>query len=162
MNAARPHRSCCILCSLYFLSSFGENTNMSVPSAPSLSTHGWITDTAPLFTYVLTQFYNCQKSQTSTYVDTITSLPEMVARLQADPVSLSDEIGRRLTRMMERYFTDVQIDCTYEKENPDTSETKVKYTLKINFTHNGKRHDAAKLLLQDGTVFSEFIDINNG
>lgn len=135
---------------------------MPVSAAPSLSTHGWIHDTAPMFDYLYSQFLLAQRSQSSTFVGQVSSLSWLIGKNQNDPISGAGQIELALSNYLSAYYENVVVTCTSELLDPANSETKVKFTLRINFTHKGVRHDASKLLEQDGGSFKEIAELNNG
>lgn len=135
---------------------------MPVSAAPSLSTHGWISDTAPMFDYLYSQFLLAQRSQSSTFTDRVASLSWLIGKNQNDPINGAGQIEMALSTYLSAYYDDVIVTCSSELLDPANSETKVKFTLRINFTHKGIRHDASKLLEQDGGKFKAIAEFNNG
>lgn len=135
---------------------------MVTVSAPSLSTHGWIKDTAPLFTYLFSQFVLAQNSQTSTYIGQIASLSGVIQANQDDMSGCATSIEQILTRYLSRYFSEVIVAVTYNLVDPTTSSVKTNFTVQLNFTHNYVRHDASKILQRDGNIFTDISEVNNG
>lgn len=115
-----------------------------------------------MFNYLYSQFLLAQNSQTNTFIGRVASLSWIIGVNQNDPVSGAGAIERALTTYLSDYYEDVLITCSSELLDPANSETKIKFTLRINFTHKGVRHDASKLLEQDGGSFKEIADFNNG
>ena len=128
---------------------------------PSISPDGWVEAPLPKLDSLITDFGYSEFSQSTLYLGAVTSLPHIIKTNQGDPAATSQEIVRKLTAYLLRYYENARIDSQVV---PDpTSSSKVGVTLNVTvIDKTGLEISMARLLEYDGSKLKNYIALNNG
>lgn len=128
---------------------------------PSLSRDGWVTDTTKMADKVLSCFFTSEFSQSYTYNGNITSFPYILATTGDDPPRMARVVEEQLTRLLSRYFNNVQVDSeeVTNQEDPNKGAISIAATFD---DENGVKTELVKILELQNTDIRRIINVNNG
>lgn len=128
---------------------------------PTLSPEGWVQSTAEQADYLISHFFESEKSQTHLYNSNVSSFQWIIQNAQGDMNKTVSDLKTTLSIYYGRYFDSVIVEASYEQLPVDSS--KINITLYISFTDKvGKEFILGKTLELINSKISKIISINNG
>lgn len=132
-----------------------------VTPVPSLSTQGWVTELSSKIDFLLAHYISTDQDQSNIYKDSMSSLQYIVEKHSGDPLATSTAIGESVKFYLARYYPNVIAEARFSLENEAESQTTVKITLSLNFTEDGIKYTANRLLTYFNGKFKEITEVNN-
>lgn len=133
---------------------------MGIRVLPSLSSSGFIAQTAEKADRLLSYFFLTEGSQSELYRDKITSLPTLIQLYNDQTTVLAEETQQLLTQYFNRYFSDVTVNAT--AAIPQTGEDhRTVLTIQVTFTDNGQVFDLAKAISIVDSKIEKITHLNN-
>ncbi len=142
---------------LYFLKLIKMPDNVK----PSLSTDGWIANSALKLDDLLADFYYSEFSQSTIYYGNVASLPYIIQNNRNDPVGTANSIKTTLQLYLNRYFNSVTVDCSASYDTDDQGKASVKLYVETTDAA-GKTQTMSKLLFFLNSKFIKAMDIRIG
>ena len=134
---------------------------MSLPTYPSLTEDGWITNPISISNYILSDFFLSDNSQDYVFNGNIASMAWCIHEGQGDVQDTAELIKIQLRNCFSRYFQSVEVSASDSTDEADPSVGKI--NLVILFTdHSGKAYNLAKLLEISDMKVRKIINILNG
>ncbi len=110
---------------------------------PTLTPAGWVSDVTTMSTRLMDYFVSSDYSQSTVYMDEISSLPYLVRVNGNDPIALKREAQATLTRYLMRYFEDVNVITSVKESDVDA---RYELILDINITHEGRNLSLGRVI----------------
>lgn len=128
---------------------------------PSLTEDGWVLSEAKQADYLLSHFFLSDYSQSYIYNNEVSSFSWIVAQHDGDPVMMSINLKSTLERYFLKYFNEVDLEITNEKD--PYNDNKVILKIYMQFTgKDNKTYNLGKLVFLENTIVKKIVDINNG
>lgn len=133
---------------------------MPVTTMPSLSEDGWITDADKMLDYLFSYYLLTDTQQSHLFKDEIISLPKTYFEYINNPSGMASAVRADLNRLLERYFTNVDISC-FNKIAPDSSGMYYLFISASVIDKDGAKHEINKITqLREGRSL-QVIKYNN-
>lgn len=125
---------------------------------PSLSEHGWVTDSSKVLNYLLSYYILTDNGQSLTFQDNLINLPLTYYEHINDPDAMAAGIKSDLDRLLSRYFDMIEVQT--EARKIDESRYGVLLYASV-VDENSRRVDLSKVVEINTTGLRRVIDINN-
>lgn len=134
---------------------------MADAALPSLSEHGWITNSIELADKIFSYFFVSEFSQTYLFNNKIASLPYILQQNQDDLQKMASDVKYWLNQSFSNYFQNVEVSADV---NPnDNNPNKYQLTLYVQFTDKeGKTYSLGRLIEISDLTIRNIIVQNNG
>lgn len=134
---------------------------MADAALPSLSEHGWITNSIELADKIFSYFFISEFSQTYLFNNKIASLPYILQQNQDDLQKMASDVKYWLSQSFSNYFQNVEVSADV---NPnDNNPNKYQLTLYVQFTDKeGKTYSLGRLIEISDLTIRNIIVQNNG
>lgn len=135
------------------------------PPVPTLSTHGWVTNTAEKIDFLLAHWVESDAEQDTIYGNNVTNLQEVIQKYNDDPHRIASEIQNKLGAYLSRYYPDgviVETSVTPAKDQEPVNEFRMNIGVVIVFKVGDKEYKAPHQLSLIDSKFNAFTRINNG
>jgi len=130
-----------------------------IPS-PTLSTHGWVTDSANKMDFLLSHFFLSDYNQTYFYKGRVSSLPRVIEKNGGKVNGVTEELKSVLSSYLNRYYDSVDVEVSIVDEDTNlTSSATVQ--LKIGITDKGSQRVFGRLLSSTDGKLQTVAKINN-
>jgi hypothetical protein len=133
---------------------------MSEIVVPSLSSSGFISNTAEKADRLLSYFFVNEASQSELYFGQITSLPDLIQKNNNETFVLEKSTTDLLKKYFSRYFQNVEVQARTDKPQPG-DENRTNLTIYVAFTDNGKSYSIGRLVQIVDSKIAEIVHINN-
>lgn len=132
-----------------------------VTPVPTLSTLGFVYDSANKFDSLIAHAFVADYNQTYLYPGTITSIPRMIEKSGNDKSALIDEIQSRFYEYLSRYYDSVTIVCTLEQTVPGEEDGTLNIQLVITVTEQNAQSVYGRLVNTVNSKLKKIIKLNN-
>lgn len=135
------------------------------PPVPTLSTHGWVTNTAEKIDFLLAHWVESDAEQDTIYGSNVSNLQEIVQKFSDDPHRMASDIQSRLKAYLSRYYPDgvvVEAEVSPAQDQVQITEFRVNLGITIIFKIGDKEYIAPHQLSLIDSKFNSFTRINNG
>jgi hypothetical protein len=135
------------------------------PPVPTLSMHGWVTNTAEKIDFLLAHWVESDAEQDTIYGTSVSNLQEIVQKFNDDPYRMASEIQSKLSTYLARYYPDgvtIETQVSPAKDQVQVTEFRVNLGVTIFFKVGDKEYKAPHQLSLIDSKFNSFIRINNG
>lgn len=111
---------------------------------PTLTTSGWVRDTAQKADFLFSYFLVSDRSQSILGMDGVQSLPFLL-KSGRDERQIRDEVERSLLTLFSAYFDAADCSVTITEARPD-SDAVLNLRISVIVTQDGRRHSLGKLI----------------
>lgn len=135
------------------------------PPVPTLSMHGWVTNTAEKIDFLLAHWVESDAEQDSIYGKNVSNLQEIVQKFNDDPYQMASEIQTKLTAYLSRYYPDgvvIETNMVTATDQVQVNENRFNMMVNVVFKIGDKEYKAPHQLSLINSKFNEFVRINNG
>ena len=131
---------------------------MSNPPVPSLSTDGWVTDTAIKCDYLLSHFFLSEYSRSYVSYGNVASFPYLLQKNKDSMDNLENDTRNTLEKYFGAYFNSVNVEVFLKH----IEGSKYSITIGLNVTDdNGKVFEISRVATLENAKIIKISNLNN-
>ena len=133
---------------------------MSVPSVPTLSDRGWVSQPEEMVDFLLSDFFLSDAIQSYLYADSISNVQVIVQQNTDSVPNLCAALGVALERYMSKYFDSAMATITQVSKDP-TQPNALSLNIYTEIQYNGTTYSVGGLLSMINSRFQFVATANN-
>lgn len=128
---------------------------------PTLSTLGFVYDSANKFDSLVAHAFVADYNQTYLYPGAVTSIPRMIEKIGNDKIALINEIQSRFYEYLSRYYEAVTVVCTLGATESGEEDGTLNIQLVITVTELNSQSVYGRLINTVNSRLKKIIKLNN-
>jgi hypothetical protein len=127
---------------------------------PSLTTEAWLSSPIAVADKLMSDFFNSNYSQSNLYLGNVSSFAYVIQSTKGNPDACAELMSNVLKRYFLRYYKDVNIQVTTDKETNVTSKSSLTIYMTFKDTDD-KEYSLGELIEMEGLKVNKIIKLNN-
>ena len=132
-----------------------------VIALPTLSSFGWVTNPPEKIDFLMAHLFTSMKSQTSLYGNNVSSMQHLLEDKMASMDDTAAAMRSTIITYLRRYYETANVDVKYKDEDPQTSSSRVQFSIAITVVEAGVEYQVSKQVSIIDGRFKDFINLNN-